>query len=82
MYPVLAPDVIQTMEMERRQLLAQAERERLIKSAAIASGTPRRSATTLRRVRDGLAGAIVAVTRFRGVPSAQLGGESAPIRSA
>ena len=82
MHPVLAPAEIQISEVNRRQLLADAERRRLIKIAATTSGDRRRSVIALRRLRDGVVGIIATVARFHGAPSAPLGDESAAIRSA
>lgn len=82
MHPVLAPETIWIKEMERRQVLADAGRRRLITAAGTDSGRRRWSAAARRRLRDGLADAVAAAARFRGVPRTPLADESAALPSA
>ena len=81
MHPVLAPDAIQVLEQNRHHLLADAERRRLVASAAPAAGTRPLSATAGRCLQAGLAGALAAVAPFSGLRRAPLSDEAAAIQS-
>ena len=77
------PDTFfQIKELERRELLAHAERRRLIETAATAAGARPRSTATLRRLRHGLVGSFATVARVCSLRNAPVGDEAAALPSA
>ena len=81
MYPVLAQQEIQIAELNRRQRLAAAERNRLIVTGIAAEGGGAVSSTT-RRFRGLLSGMVAGLSLFRAHCGVAIREESTAIRSA
>ena len=82
MHPVNAEQAIFVANVERKELLARAERERLVKEYGVATGFLPRLSTLSGRVLSGLGGARDTLVRVRGARPVPIGEEVAATPSA